>query len=153
MEFKRRVTTTAKLPIPEGAKEELKILFLTDIVTCKEKYNVPESLILNLDQTPSKLIQTSRHTLAKGGSKDIPLAGSSDKRTITATFVISLSGKFLTIKLIYAYGGKTDRSIPRVKFPPSFSLSANPKHYSNTKEAIKVTNDVVIPYIKRERVR
>ena len=104
---------------------------------------------MNLDQTPSKLIQTSRYTLAKGGSKDIPLAGSSDKRTITATFVISLSGNFLPIQLIY--GGKTDRSIPRVKFPPSFSLSANPKHYSNMKEAIKVTNDVVIPYIKRER--
>ena len=107
-------------------------------------------MILNLDQTPSKLIQTSCYTLAKGGSKDIPLAGSSDKRTITATFVISLSGNFLPIQLIY--GGKTDRSIPRVKFPPSFSLSANPKH-SNTKEAIKVTNDVVIPYIKRERAR
>ena len=151
MGFKRRATTTAKLPISEGAKEELKILFLTDIVTCKEKYNVPESLILNLDQTPSKLIKTSRYTFAKGGSKDIPLAGSSDKRTITATFVISLSGNFLPIQLIY--GGKTDRSIPRVKFPPSFSLSANPKHYSYTKEAIKVTNDVVIPYIKRERAR
>ena len=150
-QLKRRATTTAKLAIPEGAKEELKILFLTDIVTCKEKYNVPESLILNSDQTPSKLIQTSRYTLVKGGSKDIPLAGSSDKRTITATFVISLSGNFLPIQLIY--GGKTDRSIPRVKFPPSFSLSANPKHYSNTKEAIKVTNDVVLPYIKRERAR
>ena len=100
MGFKRRATTTATLPIPEGAKEELKILFLTDIVTCKEKYNVPESLILNLDQTPSKLIQTSRYTLAKGGSKDIPLAGSSDKRTITANFVISLSGNFLPIQLI-----------------------------------------------------
>ena len=32
-------------------------------------------------------------------------------------------------------------------------MNANPKHYSNTKEAIKVTNDVVIPYIKRERAR
>ena len=95
MGFKRRATTTAKLPIPEGAKEELKILFLTDIVTYKEKYNVPESLILNLDQTSSKLIQTSRYTWAKGGSKDIPLA---DKRTITATFVISLSGNFLPIQ-------------------------------------------------------
>ena len=45
------------------------------------------------------------------------------------------------------YDGKTPRSIPRVDFPSSFSLSANPKHFSNTEESIKVINEVIVPYI------
>ena len=49
------------------------------------------------------------------------------------------------------YGGKTSKSLPRVNFPKSFSLSANPKHYSNEQESIKVLE--VIPYLKKEKER
>jgi hypothetical protein len=38
-----------------------------------------------------------------------------------------------------------------VKFPSSFSLSANPKHYSNEEESIRVLDDIIIPYVKAER--
>ena len=49
------------------------------------------------------------------------------------------------------YGGKTSKSLPRVNFLKSFSLSANPKHYSNEQEAIKVLE--VIRYVKKEKER
>lgn len=48
------------------------------------------------------------------GSKTVAIAGSTVKRMITATFVITLSGDFLPIQLIY--GGKTMKSLPPVKF-------------------------------------
>ena len=51
------------------------------------------------------------------------------------------------------YGGKTDRSIPTIDFPDNFSLSANPKHYSNEEESLKVLNDIVIPYLCVEKER
>ena len=44
------------------------------------------------------------------------------------------------------YGGKTNQSLPRLKFPESFSLSVNPKHYSNTLESIKIIDEIIIPY-------
>ena len=93
-------------------------------------------------------MQSSRHTMTMKGSTDVEIVGSGDKRAITATFIISLSGTFLPMQLIYA--GKTPRSIPRVDFP-SFSLSANPKHLSNTEESIKVINEVIVPYIISNR--
>ena len=49
------------------------------------------------------------------------------------------------------YGGKTTKSFPRVKFPDSFSLSANDKHFSNTQESLKLLNEIIIPYIQKER--
>ena len=51
------------------------------------------------------------------------------------------------------YGGKTAQSFPRFKFPDSFSLSANPKHFSNTEESLKLLDEIVIPYVESERKR
>ena len=127
MGFTRRMKTTGKVEIPEGAKQEAQLLYLHNIVTLVEEHN----------------------TMAKKGIKSVAIAGSADKRGITGTFVITLNGDFLTLQLIY--GGNTKQSLPRYKFSHSFSLSVNPNHFSNTEESIKIINEIVIPYVKRER--
>ena len=66
------------------------------------------------------------------------------KKDDTATFMITLNGHFLPVQLIC--GEKTSKI-----FPKSFSLSANPKHYSNEQELIKVLEEVIIPFMKKER--
>ena len=68
---------------------------------------------------------------------------------ITATFTITLDGHFLPVHLIY--GGKTSKSLPRVNCPKLFSLSTNPKHYGNEQKSIKVLEENIIPYLKKER--
>ena len=47
--------------------------------------------------------------------------------------------------------GKTVKSLPNFEFPESFSLSANPKHVSNTKESIKVVEEIIVPYVESQR--
>lgn len=149
MKFVRRLGTTGKVPISEDLQKELELTYLYGIVSKIEKNNIPHSLVLNLDQTPSKYVPTSNKTMAPKGSKTVPIKDSTDKRSITATFTITLEGQFLPIQIIYA--GKTKKSLPRVQFPASFSLSANPKHYSNETESVKILNDVIIPYVKNQR--
>ena len=87
--------------------------------------------------------------MAAKGSKNVPIKGSTDKRMIRATFTITLDRHFLPMQLIYA--SKTKKCLPRAHFPSSFSLSLNPKHYSNEEESVKVLNDIVIPYVVTER--
>ena len=113
-----------------------------------EENDIPASLVLNLDQTSSKCVPSCNKTLAKRGSKAVSIAGSTDKRMITATFVITLSGDFLPIQLIY--GGKTKKSIPAFKFPDEFHVTANPKHYSNEKESLEMMRKIIIPYVEEE---
>lgn len=149
MGFVKRFGTTGKVPIPEALRKELETSYLHDIVRKIEDNNILPSLVLNLDQTPSKYVPVSNKTLAMKGAKTVPIKGSNDKRMITLTFTITLDGKFLPPQIIY--GGKTLQSLPRVKFPPTFSLSANPKHYSNEQESIKLLNEIIVPYIKKER--
>ena len=93
--------TTGKVEIPEGARKEAELLYLHNIVTIVEKYEIPHSLIINLDQTPLKYIPAMNHTMAKQNSKSVSIAESSDKRSITGTFTITLCGHFLPMLLIY----------------------------------------------------
>ena len=141
--------TTGKVEIPEGARKEAELLYLHNIVTIVEKYEIPHSLIMNLDQTPLKYIPAMNHTMAKQNSKSVSIAGSSDKCSIIGTFTITLNGQFLPMQLIY--GGKTKQSLPRFKFPDGFSLSCNPKHFSNAMESIKQINEIIITFVQSQR--
>ena len=146
MGFVRRRGTTGNLEIPDGAFKESQLLFTHDIVSKVDKYNIPGSLIINIDQTPPKFVPVSRSTLAKKNSKAVAIKRSSDKRSITATFSITFSGTFLPMQLIY--GGKNTKSFPRFKFPNDFSLSVNKIHYSNEKEACKLIEETLVLYIE-----
>ena len=112
MGYVRRAKTSSTVDIPDGARKEIEYQYLYDIVSAVEKWNIPPDLVVNFDQTPSKLVPVGRSTLAKRNSTNVTIAGSSDKRTITATFAVSLSGNFLPPQLIY--GGKTTSAQIRI---------------------------------------
>ena len=145
MGFVKRTCTTSKPEIPEKAKMEAKLLYQHQIVSYVEEYSIPPSLIVNFDQTPLKFAPVANRPLSAKGSKHTAITGSLFKQAITATFGITCENKFLPMQLIY--GGKTERSIPKVKF----SLSANEKHFSNTLESLKLLDEIVILYIEKER--
>ena len=84
-------------------------------------------------------------------SKTIPITGISDKRAITATFTISHDGDFLPMQLIYQE--TTVQSLPRFDFPNSFSLGMNPKHFSNTAEALKIIDEIIVLYLRKIKKR
>ena len=96
---------------------------------------IPESLVINSDQTPSKYVQVGRFTMVSKGAKKVGVAGIADKRNIMLTLTVTMDGKALPFQAIYK--GKTKQSLPKVTFPTGFSLSANMKHHSNTQEVLK----------------
>ena len=150
MGYVRRLATTGKVEISEKLKAEIETAYLYGIVQKINEHKIPSSMVINLDQTPSKFVPGCNKTLAKKGCKSVPIAGSTDKRMITATFSITLTGEFLPIQLIY--GGKTTKSIPAVSFPSDFVISVNKKHYSNEKEALNMLENIIIPYVEQQRV-
>ena len=132
--FVLRRKTAVKVLISEGALKEAELKFHHQIVNYVEKYQIPPSLIINFDQTPSKYVQISLNTMEKEGTKNVPIFGIDDKRSITAIFSITMENKFLPMQLIHK--GKTSQSLPKIQFPNGFSLSANLKHYSNETKSL-----------------
>ena len=147
--FKRGTRTTGRVEIPERARKEAKLLYFHDIVSIVEEHSIPSHVVMNLDQTSLKYVSGMNHTMAKMNSSSVTIIGSSNKRSITGTFIVTLDGQFLPMQLIY--GGKTLESLPNFEYPDSFSLSVNPKHFSNIQESIKVVMEIVVPYAENQR--
>ena len=149
MGFVRRAATTGRPKMPDGAVKEAGFIFHHSIIQTVERYQIPPSLIMNFDQTPLKYAPVSSQTLAKKNVKTVAISGLSYRQGLTATFGVTFSNQFLPMQLVY--GGKTEASYPKVKFSSSFSLSANPKHFSNTAELLKLINEVIVPYVDEQR--
>lgn len=89
-------------------------------------------------------------TMAATNSQSEPIKGLTDKRNITLTFVISFSGEFLPLQIIYQ--GKTKANLPRnFSFPKSFCVGQNTKHYSNEAETIGLIDFVINSYLMKKR--
>ena len=91
------------------------------------KHKIPDDLIITLDQTPSKLLNVGKNTMAKTNSKRVALRDSDEKRAITITIAATLTGEILPFQMIY--DGKTARSRPdRALLPDGFLLCGNSSH-------------------------
>ena len=81
---------------------------------------VPPKVIINIDQTPKKMIPVSEYTLSEKGGSTVSVTGGDDKKMFTAVFSETMSGTFLPMQRIY--GGKTDRCHPKMDFPEGFYM-------------------------------
>ena len=122
---KRKGTTGNVDPSPQFLAEE-KFTFQRKISALVSEHDIPLSLIINMDQTPLAYVNTEKYTFPFKGAKNIPIKHVDDKRHITATFNVRCTGEFLPIQLIYA--GKTEQSLPKYSFPPSFSITFTENH-------------------------
>ena len=90
---KRRGTTGKVDSSPQFLGEE-KFTFQRTISTGILEHNIPPPLVVNLDQTPLSYVSPGKYTFSFKGVKNVPIKGVDDKRQITATFAVSLTGKF-----------------------------------------------------------
>ena len=135
-----------------GIYEECRFEYLHDISSKVNEFSIVPDLIINIDQTPSSYVSVGRITMAKQGSQSVAIKGLGDKRNITLTFSITLSGLFLPMQIIY--GGKTTASQPRgFSFPKGFCVSQNPKHWSNETETLRLIEKVINPYVVNTRAK
>ena len=139
----RRMVTTSRPMVTSSVWEEVITQLHNDIAPTVLKHNIPDELILNIDQTPSKYVPRENVTMAETGSKHVSRKGGNDKCGITITLSETITGKILPFQLIYSV--KTARSLPSVEFPNGFCLSYNPKHWSNEYETINLLESVVDP--------
>ena len=65
MGYTRRMVTTSRPVITRALWLETRDRFLNEIAEAVGTYNIPDQLIINVDQTPSKFVPTENVTMAK----------------------------------------------------------------------------------------
>ena len=97
---------------------------------------------------PDTIVVRNTRQIHLQGDQNIPIKGVEDKRQITATFAISLTGAFLPMmQLIYA--GKTKRCLPKFTFPDEFHVTSTVNRWSNTEKSIEFFNEIIFLYLAK----
>ena len=65
--YVQRLATTGKVEISEKLKAEIETVCLYGIVQKINEHKIPSSMIISLDQTPSKFVPGCNKTLEKKG--------------------------------------------------------------------------------------
>ena len=88
--------------------------------------NIPDSFIFNWDQTALRLVPSSDWTMELSGSRRVSIAGTEDKKEITALITVSATGVVLPPQLLYE--GKTERCHLHFPFPAEWDVWHTPNH-------------------------
>jgi hypothetical protein len=152
LNFSKRKVTKAAKKLPEDF-ESLRNAFLTRIVSKVKQYDIPLQLV-NFDETGVSTVPVSSWTMAKKGSKEIPIVGIEDKRQITAVLACTPLGELLAPQLIYQ--GITDRYHPRsVCFPEGWDIwhSHSHSHWSTEDTIIRYIHKILVPWASAVKKR
>ena len=110
---------------------------------------IPPELIINFDQTGLKYVLVGDRTMAKRGSKSVPISGLGDKWQITAVFSGTLSGMFLPPQLIYE--GKTKACLPKVDFPQGWDITYTANHWANEESMKRYIKKIIVPCVEKTK--
>ena len=145
---KRRATSTSK--VTPSNLDELRKNYLINIYSVVKMEEIPDSLVINWDQTGMKIVPTSAWTMERKGTKRVEIAAADDKRQITGVFACSLEGNFLPIQLIFQ--GTTPRCLPKtVQFPKGWHLTCSQNHWSNESTMVDYIKYIIVPYVTEKR--
>ena len=149
MKWTKRKGTTGNVETSQQFLDEEKLTFQRNISTIYEDHDIPKDSISNLDQTPLSYVSPGKYTFNPKGAKTVPIKGVDDKRQITTTFSISMTGSLLPIQLIYE--GETRRCLPNYDFPKGFNVTYSPNHWSNTEKSVELFQEVKFIPLFEER--
>ncbi|KAK3082872.1 hypothetical protein FSP39_007612 [Pinctada imbricata] len=144
---KRKGTKTVKT-LPSDFEKKLTD-FHQRIAMDVKKYDIPDDLIMNWDETGVNMVPVGEWTMSTCGAKQVTIKGLDDKRQITAVLGATLSGTLLPPQLIYE--GKTTLCHPKYSFPEGWDIYHSDNHWSNTDTHLGYIDEVIIPYVHNTR--
>ena len=100
MKWVKRRGTTAKRTMNPALYDKLAFTWKKKIAEKAFEHKIHNDLILNFDQTPLGFTCPAKTTFTEKNAETVPTGNLNDKRQITGTFVVNLSGEFLPIQLI-----------------------------------------------------
>ena len=102
--------------------------------------------MINVDETPLKIVPVDKWTLEREGSKQVPVVGLEDKREITGLLGCTLSGRMLPPQLIYE--GKTERCHPSFTFPEKWDIWHSESHWCTHTTMTRYVEMVLEPWLE-----
>ena len=115
--------------------EEQKATFHKRITKHVADYCIPDTLIINWDQTGIKMVPVSEWKMDAKGSKEVSVTGLDDKRVITGLLACAMDGEVPPPQILYA--GKSEHCHPRFNFPKDWHIYHSESHWTTADTMLK----------------
>ena len=142
----KRKSTKAAKKLPADFDDQ-KERFLSRIGAAIRTHNIPGELVINIDETPLRIVPVDKWTLEEEGAAQVPLTGQEDKREVTGLLGCTLSGTLLPPQVLYE--GKTERCHPRHQFPDGWDIWHSETHWSNEATVQRYVGKILSPWIEK----
>lgn len=143
----QRKVTTKMRERPEDL-EEKKEEFIRVAAEIFRRYDIPQDLVINCDETGVLFVPRAKFTLANKGTKRVRAIGvGSDKAQFTATIAVTESGTVLHTQLIF--GGTTDRCHPGGTYGQQYEellFDHSSTHWQTPQTYLRYLQEIIIPY-------
>ena len=144
----RVATTKMREELPAKYAEKLldfKLILSLNIYD----HNVPDALILGMDETNTMFVPQISRTRCAKGTRRVRLIGiGHDKAQVTVTPTINAEGDVVTPAQVI-FGGKTKRCHPNAgkpPFPDGIYYDHSESHWQNPETMIRYITSVLVPY-------
>ena len=149
--YVKRKGTKAARKLPDNF-DDLRSEFLQNIKRVVQEKEIPDDLVINVNETALPIIPVSDWTLEEEGATQVALTALDDKRMITAVVAVSLTGEVLPPQLLYE--GTTTRCHPRgVTFPSGWDIWHSATHWSNHDTFGRYAAEVLLPWTAERKKR
>ena len=130
--------------------QEIKAAYNKRVQDAMTKHQIPENLVMNLDQTGCNLVPGGQWTMDEQGVNQVTICGMDGKRQITVLLTVTMAAQLLAPQVIYT--GTTTGSLPRgIEFPASWDVTSTANHWSNKDSMLQYIDTVLLPYVKNNR--
>lgn len=144
--FVKHKATKAACKVPADFAE-IKLAFQQRTKDEVQTWSIPHALIINWDQTGSKLVPVSEWTMEKVGTRQVAVVGKEDKREITVLLSGTATGDLLPPQVIYQ--GKTVGCCAKITFPDGWNVTHSETHWSNQSTMLEFIDTVLVPYVSQ----
>ena len=141
--------TTAKREMNPPLYKNLSFSWKRKIASVTFEHRNHNNMVLNFDQTPLGCKVENEATFTYKRSQFVPIANVNNKRQITGTLCVNISGGSLPIQMIY--GNVTDRCHLSVKFSGSFRTTHSQNQLSNEGNTIEYFHNLFLPFLAKKR--
>ena len=142
---KRKPTKAAKKLLADF--DDQKEHFLSKIGAAIWTHNIPEELVINIDETPLRIVPVDKWTLEEEGATQVPLTGQEDKREVTRLLGCTLSGMLLPPQILYE--GKAKQRHPCLQFPDGWDIWHSESHQSDEATVRWYVGKILSPWIEK----
>lgn len=143
-DLRSRVVTTKYRETPADFEKKEKE-FLDVLSDTLAQYNVPDKLVVAMDETGQQLVPSSAKTRAAKGAKKIRLQGmEKNKAQITVSITVVETGEMLPPQLIWK--GKTPRCHSPAPVPFQGYHDHSDTHWQTPESFVRYVRNILVPY-------